>query len=327
MYDGETLICEGSVDPNLVDTGIIDTYPVEYTYGDADGSGYLKVIYSVEEKPNDYGPRPDVPSSVDLNVYYASVGNKTGAELKNSLYTILRSYTMVSYGDARYILGTSDEHQTNPGYFYTIYDDPSDGYEVNVWDGTIVNREHVWPNSYLGVPSVSNSDKNIASDLHNLRICRQAINSTRSNRYFNNGTGSRRQTVGLYAFYPGDDHRGDVARIMFYMLVMYPELKLSNLESEILAGTSYTSSMVTMGLLDILIEWHSLDPVSDFEMKRNNVIYANQGNRNPFIDRPYYVERLFAVSVTKHSDTSYTVSIKTIYVYDPYLDRKQRYLN
>src|SRR5690606_33802313 len=38
---------------------------------------------------------------------------------------------------------------------------------------------------------------------------------------------------------------------------------------------------------DILLEWNAIDPPSDFELNRNNVIAANQGNRNTFIDNPY----------------------------------------
>ena len=44
-----------------------------------------------------------------------------------------------------------------------------------------------------------------------------------------------------------------------------------------------------MGLFDILIDLHKLDPVDDFELNRNNVIYSYQHNRNPFIDHPEYV--------------------------------------
>ena len=38
---------------------------------------------------------------------------------------------------------------------------------------------------------------------------------------------------------------------------------------------------------DLLLEWNQDDPVSDFELTRNDVIYSYQGNRNPFIDNPF----------------------------------------
>jgi hypothetical protein len=44
------------------------------------------------------------------------------------------------------------------------------------------------------------------------------------------------------------------------------------------------------GNLDTLLKWHNQDPVSNWEISRNNKIYYQyQGNRNPFIDHPEYV--------------------------------------
>ena len=48
-----------------------------------------------------------------------------------------------------------------------------------------------------------------------------------------------------------------------------------------------------MGRLDLLLEWHRLDPVDDFERQRNDVIYSYQKNRNPYIDKPAYVHLVF----------------------------------
>jgi hypothetical protein len=48
-----------------------------------------------------------------------------------------------------------------------------------------------------------------------------------------------------------------------------------------------------MGLLATLRQWHADDPVDAREMSRNDVVYSYQGNRNPFIDHPEWVEMLF----------------------------------
>ena len=40
------------------------------------------------------------------------------------------------------------------------------------------------------------------------------------------------QTVGTDGYYPGDDHRGDVARILFYMITMYDFLSLQSEHSK-----------------------------------------------------------------------------------------------
>lgn len=262
------------------------------------------IVYSSDQNEEGYY----YYSSVEQGDYYYSANNKAGTSLKETLHTIItKDFVGISYADARYILEKADEHPTKKGYLYTIYDDESDGYEENIWNGNTLNREHVWPNSYLGVERVGDHQKNIASDLHNLRMIRSSINSSRSNRFFDEGSSNRRETLENNAFYPGIDHRGDVARIMFYMVTMYPQLSLSNTVEDILKGEAYTDSMLTMGKLDVLLQWHKEDPVDDFERNRNTIIYEHQGNRNPYIDKPEYVHLIFEAKtideLTKQEET------------------------
>ena len=55
------------------------------------------------------------------------------------------------------------------------------------------------------------------ADMHHLRPCDPGVNSSRGNKKF--GTAS-----GYYdASKHGADYRGDVARIIFYLMVRYPE--------------------------------------------------------------------------------------------------------
>ncbi len=49
----------------------------------------------------------------------------------------------------------------------------------------------------------------------------------------------------------------------------------------------YGEIFTKVGTIDLFIKWNIEDPVSAFEEQRNKVIYAAQGNRNPFIDNPY----------------------------------------
>ena len=46
---------------------------------------------------------------------------------------------------------------------------------------------------------------------------------------------------------------------------------------------------VDIPYLQMMINWHHLDPVSQKEIDRNNAAYTYQKNRNPFIDHPEYV--------------------------------------
>ena len=47
------------------------------------------------------------------------------------------------------------------------------------------------------------------------------------------------------------------------------------------------------GKLCTLLNWHFQDPVSQRERDRNNIVYSWQGNRNPFIDHPGFVSKIW----------------------------------
>lgn len=233
-----------------------------------------------------------------LTDYYQSVVGLSDQALVNELKTILTSThkTPKNYGQARYILDKSDKALYNDDLVYGMY------YRETInaaWDGVSWNREHVWPNSKLGVARVDNSDINQASDLHNLRAINQRVNSSRGNRYFTNTTKNEPigHTIGSNGYYPGDEDIGDVARILLYMVLRYDMLKLTNDETLLLLGDTTSNNFVAetayMGMLNVLFDWHLTDPVDEFELARNEVIYQNQGNRNPFIDHPELFEEVF----------------------------------
>ena len=50
-----------------------------------------------------------------------------------------------------------------------------------------------------------------------------------------------------------------------------------------------------MGMLSTLLDWHLADPPDDFERCRNALIAELQGNRNPFVDHPQWVQDIFIV--------------------------------
>ncbi len=206
---------------------------------------------------------------VNLPTYYLSAMNLTGEDLFNTLRTIIHTgFDGVSYGDARYILDETDEDPNHPGYLIEIYTGDS---VPGIWDcdgACVWNREHVWPQSAMPV-SASNSVTNMASDLHNLKPADPGMNSSRGNDYFDWVSQGD-------AFEPRDEIKGDIARILLYMVVMYDELSL--------VDTIPNIDNYEMGLFSVLLEWNNLDPVDDFERHRNDVIESYQHNRNPFID-------------------------------------------
>ena len=106
--------------------------------------------------------------------YYNEIEGKEDEALILALQTILKRMRGISYADVRYALEKTDEDPDNPGYVLGMYDRK---YYKNKWTGGDPwNREHVWPNSKLGVGRVKANQINQASDLHNLRACEKNIN-------------------------------------------------------------------------------------------------------------------------------------------------------
>jgi len=206
--------------------------------------------------------------------YYESAEGLSGSALLQELREIInQGFINKTYGDSRYILDETDADPAHAGNVILMYT----GFSVSgAWDGGVTwNREHVWPQSLLGV-SAENSSANAASDLQNLKPANPLINSTRGNKYFGTTTEG-----GAFALWEKD--RGDIARILLYMVVMYSEYTL--VESN--------PSVYQMAQLSLLLQWHIQDPVDAFEQNRNDVIYNYQNNRNPFIDYPQFVDLIW----------------------------------
>ena len=156
------------------------------------------------------------------------------------------------------------------------------------------NREHVWPKSLGGYNTTG-----AGADLHHIRPSDSSVNGTRGNKkYGNNPDGSEKYGVGPSAgvlggytgktyFEPLDNAKGDVARICLYMYVRYG------------GETQYRCGDITVVFesIDVLLDWCALDPVDTWELGRNEVVEAYQGNRNVFIDYPEYAWLIFGREV------------------------------
>jgi hypothetical protein len=150
------------------------------------------------------------------------------------------------------------------------------------------NREHVYAKS-LGTPALvdgalTSIDSDAGEDAHHLRSCDVDRNNNRGNLKFAAGSGNSAPVTG--GWYPGNEWKGDVARMMMYMYLRYPSQCLP-----INVGTGATVSTDT-NMIQLFLQWNAEDPVSLYEDNRNTYhgnlsnTYA-QGNRNPFIDNPY----------------------------------------
>lgn len=306
-----------NIDGNITNLVTVDDSSIEeFIQGNNEyhitEEGIYNVVLFVEDSSGNYEEVVIiiiVTTEIDVvyTGYYEGITGLMGTALVEELRIILNSsFNSVSYDDARFVLAKSDQITVNgETWVHGIYDsDKIATYWIGTGDGSW-QREHVWPNSKLGIERVSGSSRNQGSDLHNLRAI-TGINQSRSNRYFVDGMGEAK-TVGASAFYPGDEHKGDVARILFYMTVMYDFLELTNDETKLINNptTNYKLEGAYQGLLSVLLQWHIDDPVDDFERSRNEFIYSGvvynqnnslitpQGNRNPFIDHPELAQRIW----------------------------------
>tara|TARA_B110000027_G_scaffold26175_1_gene28712 strand:+ start:202 stop:2394 length:2193 start_codon:yes stop_codon:yes gene_type:complete len=167
--------------------------------------------------------------------------------------------------------------------------------DLNVW-----NREHVFPKS-LANPILDINTPGPSTDTHHLRAADKTRNSTRSNRKYGRGTGTSKFSTDTFpgldgpntaAWYPGDQWKGDAARMLMYMYIRYGSVCLPTsvgVGSNVFTGDD---------MIDLFLQWNVEDEVSAIEIARNTYHAdisnsAAQGNRNPFIDNPYLATRIW----------------------------------
>ena len=264
--------------------------------------------------------------------YYATVDETNGTTLRTTLHAIIDGHTKIPYTssgtDTWTVLELADQDPANSTHILDLYENESIAKQGG--GNSFYNREHSWPNSY-GFPN-DGADNYPYTDCHHLFLCDITFNADRGNRpyracttgcsedptFVNGGMGggtgsypgnsnwtSASPTIGSWETWRG--RRGDVARAMFYMDVRYeggvhvitgqpePDLRLTDNTTLIANGaTGSNESIAYMGLLSTLIVWNREDPPDAKERNRNTVIQSFQGNRNPFIDHPEWVECIFA---------------------------------
>ena len=231
--------------------------------------------------------------------YYDAATGMEGEALKKQLHKIINEHKVFTYAEIRDILRDVDEDPSNPDNILLIYKGTSipktnfaSNSEPDFW-----NREHTWPKSH-GFPNEADT---AYTDAHMLRPSDATVNSSRSNKDFNdvehieaNEEGEAANTYTTDDFFePRPEIKGDLARIMFYMDVRYESKAL---DLELVDRISYTDDP-ELGVLYTLLQWHENDPVSDEERARNNAIYTDyQNNRNPFVDNPDWVASIYGKS-------------------------------
>ena len=156
-----------------------------------------------------------------------------------------------------------------------------------------INTEHIVPQSFFGSLSP------MKSDLFNIRPTHGSANSARGNTPYGLVANESAQWYGVNpngeyttqgnippnpeawskrsgnAWEPPAGQKGDIARKVFYFYTMYP---------------TQAGQLSDVGNPDVLYAWHLEDPVDAFESTRNARIADVQGNHNPYISHPEWIE-------------------------------------
>jgi len=253
-----------------------------------------------------YGQIPAYYNSIDFTV--------TGEALKDQLAQLITEthHTFLSYTPGTWeAIKSTDLDPDNSNNVLLIYgfNDSDETYQTDrtrfkddncTFSGCIGlwNREHVYPRS-LGNPNLGFDG--VGADVHNLRAIDAQMNSHRGNRRFTQGSGNGGNIGNL--FYPGDEWKGDVARMMMYMYLRYAEQC-----EAVNVGVGSTSYSPLGDMPDIFLIWNAEDPVSPYEKVRNDVLETLQGNRNPFIDNPYLATLIWNGPVAEDIWTTLSIS-------------------
>lgn len=232
----------------------------------------------------------------DNGSYYSTTQNLWDNQLRDTLQAITgRGYNAhstsasSSYDQMReYMYATADDYdfQDTIECVYTGIKGPVTGRADAFIAPYNFNAEHTWPQSMFDDVN-GNPVLPMYSDLHHLFPANATANQVRSNYPFGivTGTptwavgGSQRGTLttGGTGFEPRDVHKGNATRSLFYFITRYQNY----------------SNFMTTAFEGTLRKWANSDLVDANEKTRNGRVQTWQGNRNPFIDHPEFIDRIY----------------------------------
>lgn len=252
--------------------------------------------------------------------YYNAIQGTQDSVLKATLHQIIK-------GGERYVYGSTTYHTTNnikngdtiwikgdlkaygTWHGFQSCDQQSDG---SIWDMYSTTKryfpikggsaagmdiEHSLPKSWWG-----GNENDAYKDLYLLNPADRVANNNKSNyppgilndsnKVNNNVFFMGKDTQwNDYAFSVIDEYKGDFARAYFYVATAYHDMKWDASYSKYVTNTSYLT--FTPYLIEVLLQWHRIDPVSEKEINRLDAISTIQHNRNPFIEYPELVEHIW----------------------------------
>lgn len=278
------------------------------------------IIFSFQNNRNPYIDRPefvslvwepervDTTEAIDTLIvnYYKPLQNTEKDKFRETLTNLIKNHTEFPYTastlDVWDLLKLTEADPDTTGNVLLFYTGWSIEGTQEFNNGRGWSREHIWD------PAHGNfgTSKGPGTDLHAIRAVDISVGRARGEKDFDTGgeqliDGGR--NTNCYtdedSWEPRSEVKGDVARMLFYMDLRYeglggePDLILvDNVNTQLYnaEGKGYH------GKLSTLIKWHEEDPVDEVEKKRNTLIYRYQLNRNPFVDNPDYVYRVWDTS-------------------------------
>lgn len=238
--------------------------------------------------------------------YYIAANGKKGRALRIALSQIISNNAVVlSYKEGLWNAFPQTDVRNNkiwdiysdipndtPPYEYTPVTDQCGNYSG---EGYCYNKEHSVPASWFG------NQTPMYTDLFHIYPTDGYVNNQRGNLPYGevgnanwtslNGSKRGSSVTPGYSgtvFEPIDAYKGDIARGLLYMCTRY-----YNRDFDQNTPSMFTDGNLNSWALAMLIRWHEEDPVSQKEIDRNNAVYALQHNRNPYVDYPELVGKVF----------------------------------
>lgn len=227
-----------------------------------------------------------------------------GDELLEQVITVYKPLSVLPFAQSRDTLFSrvysQNDSLTCVYTGFTIYLDPAlDPTTAAFMNGgpNGLNTEHTYPRG-------KGADTgNAEADMHHLYATRIDVNAAREDlafgeipdneteKWFYQGIMSANiptTNIGQYSevsddrFEPREDHKGNVARAMFYFYTMY------RLQADLADNQYFPEQRAD------LCQWHALDPVDEAEWMRTHLIAPYQnGKRNPFVLDCTLAERIY----------------------------------
>ncbi|MEO7306060.1 MAG: endonuclease [Ferruginibacter sp.] len=257
------------------------------------------------------------PSGIPSGYYNAAAGLNCN-QLKTALFNIISAnYVELTYGDVWTAYASTDQHRNDANtadIMWDMYSDNPTGAEPYTYtyginqcgnynsEADCYNREHSFPKSWF------NDGYPMYTDINHLFPTDGYVNGKRGNQPYGevsaptwtslNGSRLGPNTYPGFSgvvFEPRNEYKGDLARGQLYMVTRYESQVAGWIgngnANDVLNGTAYPA--FDSWYIKMLFKWHGNDPVSTKEINRNNAVFALQGNRNPFIDHPEYVYKVW----------------------------------